>query len=129
MGASSAVAPAKKFRNSNGTAAAAASSSSMGAGRPAPPSGVDALADDAPLGPSKADDAEDEAAAEVTGGYKPSIDLSIGGDEAWKRPPLQAINPLTDNISQCCACISRRPHIAPPRERRAMLPLLHAANW
>jgi hypothetical protein len=44
------------------------------------------------------DDEDDEAAEAVT--YKPTIDLSVGGDAAWKRPPLQPLNPATEPISQ-----------------------------
>jgi hypothetical protein len=45
------------------------------------------------------DDDDDDAAEEGTG-YKPTIDLSIGGDAAWKRPSLASLNPVTDNLSQ-----------------------------
>lgn len=45
------------------------------------------------------EDDDDEAAVEGSG-YKPSIDLSIGGDEAWKRPKVAPINPATDSISK-----------------------------
>lgn len=45
------------------------------------------------------DDDDDEAGDDGTG-YKPSIDLSIGGDAAWRRPTLASINPATDTISK-----------------------------
>lgn len=38
-------------------------------------------------------------AADSSSGYKQSIDLSVGGDAAWKRPALAAINPATDSVS------------------------------
>ena len=45
------------------------------------------------------EDDDDEGAVEGTG-YQPTIDLSVGGDAAWKRPPLAPINPQTDALSQ-----------------------------
>jgi hypothetical protein len=45
------------------------------------------------------EDEEDEA-AEAVSGYKQSVDLSIGGSEAWKRPKLAPINPATEALGQ-----------------------------
>lgn len=46
------------------------------------------------------DDDDDDAAAMEGNGYQPTIDLSIGGDAAWRRPPVADINPVTDRLSQ-----------------------------
>ncbi len=48
-------------------------------------------------GAAVAEDEEDEA-AEAASGYKQSVDLSVGGSDAWKRPPLASINPATESI-------------------------------
>jgi len=51
-----------------------------------------------PSQPPQLEDEEDDE-GQAPSDYKPAIDLSIGGDEAWKRPKLRDVNPHTDRIT------------------------------